>query len=81
MRDRWAAVADALEGICADAVRGDPPGPELAARLRAVVTARLLREGLRARVVVESDRRGTTVHVIPAPGTPRATALRLTLDG
>lgn len=63
---------ETLEGLCAEAIGGDAPGPLLAARLERVVRAELLRRGLGAAVVQAiSDRRGTAVRV-RLPADPRA---------
>lgn len=63
------ALREDLEIACMDAMRGDPPGRLLAGRLERVCKDVLRRSGLaKARVVVESNRSGTRVHVaLPKP--------------
>jgi hypothetical protein len=59
-----------LEIACMDAMRGDPPGPSMAARLELAVVGVLTSRGMRGfRVVAQSDRKGTIVTILFArPG-------------
>lgn len=63
-------LADALELACHDALRGDPPGPAVAARLQRTCLEVLRANGHPgARVQARSDRRGTVVTILlPAEG-------------
>ena len=54
-----------LEIACMDAMRGDPPGPSMAARLQLAVIGVLTARGLKGfRVQAKSDRKGTAVEIL-----------------
>lgn len=62
-------LADDLELACHDALRGDPPGPLVAARLQRACLEVLRARGFDgAQVDARSDRRGTVVTIrLPTP--------------
>ena len=76
-----AALSEDLEMECIDALQGDPAGPLLAIRLRTVVTAALLRRGIRGTVVATSDRTATRVHVTLAFPGQKVRQLVISLGG
>jgi len=60
-----ADLADDLEIACLDALRGDPPGPHVAARLQRACLDVLRARGIGgARVEARSDGRGTAVTIL-----------------
>ena len=74
------ALREDLEIACMDAMRGDPPGRQLAGRLERACRDVLRRHGLpKAKVHVESSRAGTQVHIaLPKPDkTVQQVVLRL----
>jgi hypothetical protein len=72
MAGSLADLRDALEIACIDAVGGDTYGPHLARRLERDCRAILLQRGIpRARVLAQSDHRGTFVRVILPPKVAR----------
>jgi hypothetical protein len=62
-------LRDDLEIACMDALRGDPPGPGVAARLQLVCTEVLRKRGITGfRVEAVSDRKQTAVMILlPKP--------------
>jgi hypothetical protein len=74
-----ADLLEDLEIVCLDAIRGDPPGPQLAARLTAVVTGWLHARGIAARVEATSTRRGTAVKILLGKPGARVRELILTV--
>lgn len=71
-------LAEDLELTCIDTIRGDPPGPGLAARLARNVKAVLLSRGIQGRVEAKSDRNGTFVTLFLP--TPEKTVQRVVLQ-
>jgi hypothetical protein len=57
-------IREELEVACMDALRGDPPGPTVAARLQRAVIEVLRGRGIEATVEAKSDRKGTSVTIL-----------------
>ena len=74
-----AELTELLELTCMDAIRGDPPGPGVAARLERDITALLRSRGITGfRVTAQSSKTGTFVELLLP--TPKRTVERVVLN-
>lgn len=73
-------LREELEIACMDALRGDPPGPGVAARLQLVCTEVLRKHGISGfRVEAMSDRKQTAVRILLPKANKKVEQVVLTL--